>query len=150
RTAPTRTKASSICPTKPSPPTATATALSADVNGDGCSDLVMVDGTSITTNGATYRVGNPGDHVSVGDWDCDGIATPGIVRPSTGEVFLFDGWAPTGTPLTSSPAADLTGAVELVAPPEGKGCHGPSVRVNGGRVVAITAPPITSSEETGR
>ncbi|HSJ84676.1 MAG TPA: SpoIID/LytB domain-containing protein, partial [Acidimicrobiia bacterium] len=32
--------------------------------------------------------GNPGDHGFMGDWDCDGIDTPGLYRRSDGYVYL--------------------------------------------------------------
>ena len=42
------------------------------------------------TTGATtsFYFGNPGDEPIVGDWDCDGIATPGQYRRSDGFVYL--------------------------------------------------------------
>lgn len=43
--------------------------------------------------GRRYQVGRPGDRAALGDWDCDGETTPAVVRPSTGEVFVFDAWA---------------------------------------------------------
>ena len=42
--------------------------------------------------GRRYAVGNTGDFVETGDWDCDGQATAAIVRPSTGGIVLFDAW----------------------------------------------------------
>lgn len=52
----------------------------------------------------TYRLGRPGDVVVVGDWDCDGIATPGLYRPSTGEALQYDSWDPgaAGAPPAST------------------------------------------------
>ena len=32
--------------------------------------------------------GNPGDYPFLGDWDCDGVATPGLYRQSDGYVYL--------------------------------------------------------------
>ena len=46
--------------------------------------------------GRRYAVGATGDFVETGDWDCDGQATPAIVRPSTGGVVLFDVWPDPG------------------------------------------------------
>ena len=40
--------------------------------------------------GARYRVGEPGDQVIAGDWDCDGRVTLALFRPRTGDVFRFD------------------------------------------------------------
>jgi hypothetical protein len=41
-------------------------------------------------NGATtsFYFGNPGDFPIMGDWDCDGIDTPGLYRQSDGFVYL--------------------------------------------------------------
>ena len=49
-------------------------------------------GAVLEHGGRRYVVGAPGDFVQTGDWDCDGQATPAIVRPSTGHVVLFDAW----------------------------------------------------------
>ena len=39
--------------------------------------------------GATaFFFGNPGDAAFVGDWDCDGVDTPGLYRRSDGYVYL--------------------------------------------------------------
>jgi SpoIID/LytB domain protein len=35
-----------------------------------------------------FFYGNPGDTAFVGDWDCDGVKTPGLYRRSTGYVYL--------------------------------------------------------------
>jgi hypothetical protein len=54
-------------------------------------DLLVADVGGRTR---TYRLGRAGDVVVVGDWDCDGLATPGLYRPSTGEAFEYDSWDP--------------------------------------------------------
>jgi Tol biopolymer transport system component len=38
--------------------------------------------------GSRFYYGNPGDSPFVGDWDCDGIDTPGLYRQSDGYVYL--------------------------------------------------------------
>jgi hypothetical protein len=37
---------------------------------------------------ADFFFGNPGDYPMMGDWDCDGIDTPGLYRQSDGFVYL--------------------------------------------------------------
>ena len=37
---------------------------------------------------ATFFFGNPGDAPVMGDWDCDGIDTPGLYRRSDGYAYL--------------------------------------------------------------
>ena len=36
----------------------------------------------------TIYYGNPGDHAFMGDWNCDGVDTPGLYRRSDGFVYL--------------------------------------------------------------
>ena len=80
-------------------------------------------GAVLEHGGHRYGVGAPGDFVQTGDWDCDGQATPAIIRPSTGHVVLFDAWptpnqsismpvrwqveAPTGAEAVSHGSCDL-------------------------------------------
>lgn len=85
----------------------------ADLDGDGCPDPYRIDDTTIRALGRTYEVGRVGDHVQVGDWDCDGRSTVGVVRPSTGEVFLFDGWDLADGPVTVRAADVVDGAQRL-------------------------------------
>ena len=37
---------------------------------------------------STFYFGNPGDVAFTGDWDCDGVETPGLYRQSDGYVYL--------------------------------------------------------------
>ena len=98
-------------------------------------------GAVLEHGGYRYGVGAPGDFVQTGDWDCDGQATPAIVRPSTGHVVLFDAWpapdqsismpvrwqveAPTGAETVSHGSCDLlrvytTAGSKLFDPSEGQ------------------------------
>ena len=98
-------------------------------------------GAVLEYGGNRYGVGAPGDFVQTGDWDCDGQATPVIVRPSTGHVVLFDAWptpnqsismpvrwqveAPTGAEAVSHGSCDLlrvytTAGSKLFDPSEGQ------------------------------
>ncbi|HHC07443.1 MAG TPA: hypothetical protein ENK55_01820, partial [Actinobacteria bacterium] len=43
------------------------------------------DETGRTT---AFYFGNPGDYPFMGDWDCDGVDTPGLYRRSDGYVYL--------------------------------------------------------------
>lgn len=94
----------------------------------------VVAGTSIRANGRTYTLGRKGDHVAVDDWDCNGTMTPGLVRPSTGEIFLFASWAGTGTGVTISPTAVVPGAASLRAPAPGAACAAPVVAMADGTI----------------
>jgi len=89
-----------------------------DVDGDGCPDAVTIDGSQIVVDDVRYDLGEIGDAVSVADWDCDGRDTAALVRPATGEVYVFDGWATAGTPMTGRFVDRVAGAT-AIAPPDG-------------------------------
>jgi len=63
-------------------------------------------------DGARYRVGEPGDQVVAGDWDCDGTLTLALYRPRTGDVFRFDR---TADNLTISATTRVTGGTRAQA-----------------------------------
>jgi len=42
----------------------------------------------LTTGNPSVFFGNPGDQPLMGDWDCDGVATPGVYRSQPGRVFV--------------------------------------------------------------
>lgn len=113
-----------------------------DIDGDGCPDPVTVDGGRVTTATARYLVGDAGDHVAVADWDCDGIATVGLVRPSTGEVFTFPDWNVTAGPTTVRSAAVVSGAVDLVPPTPSDGTCDLTVRRVDGSVASVPTVPV--------
>ncbi len=141
----------SAAPAAPELATVTATITDLDINADGCFEHVRIGtfGTAaqpaIATDTHRWLVGQPGDTVIVGDWSCDGIATPAIVRPSSGEVFFFAVWpytspaaqptfkahVPTGAsaaasiPATGQPTAGETGASQPTAgqPTTNQPCH---------------------------
>ena len=65
--------------------------------GDECDTVAFVDGTGLYSlyqdlvPGAPvgrFYFGNPSDEPMMGDWDCDGVQTPGMYRRSTGSVYL--------------------------------------------------------------
>lgn len=86
------------CPPVPAP-------LQADVDGDGCPSAVGWSGNVLEVEGHRYHLGEPGDSVLLGDWDCDGRDTPALYRPD-GVVFFFDGWAEDGRPLPAASRGD--------------------------------------------
>jgi hypothetical protein len=107
-------------PTDPCP--VSAAALAADVDGDGCPEDLRVEYGVLITPIGRYAVGEAGDVVLVGDWDCDGVATPAAFRPGTGSVFLFPTWADAGE-LRVQPTATVTGATTAEAVDlDGDGC----------------------------
>jgi len=77
----------------PAPDCPEAVGPVADLDGDGCREALSVDGTVVSTDAGRFQVGEDGDEVVLGDWDCDGSSTPALFRPGTGDVFAFERWA---------------------------------------------------------
>ena len=82
-----------------------------DIDGDGCAEEIRIGAGFVSADGTRYPVGDAGDQVAVGDWDCDGIATVALVQP-TGRVYLFEAW-PQDEPLVGTLVAELPPPVEL-------------------------------------
>jgi hypothetical protein len=76
---------------------------------------VEITGTEVRTGNHRWAVGAPGDLVAVGDWDCDGTATPAVVRPSAGRLFVFDEWALPDAPTTATPGPSVPTGVTAVS-----------------------------------
>ena len=74
-----------------------------DVDGDGCPDTVSITPPLVeVTIGAetvSYVVGTATDEIVVGDWDCDGTATPLLYRPETGALYRYDRWPDADDPI---------------------------------------------------
>jgi len=93
-----------------------ATAGPADVDGDGCIGIVAVADGIVSVGGRRWQVASPDDLVAVGDWDCDGLSTPAVVRPGTGSIWAFSHWAGENqTVVASAAGATAPGAVSAVA-----------------------------------
>jgi hypothetical protein len=117
-TAPTTAPATSptLVLTAPSPSSTPCPTLpiglgAADLDGDGCAESWWTSEGRLHAGGRTFAVGSPGDLVAVGDWDCDGSATPALVVTDTGGVFLFPAWATAGADVH----VDAAGMVEEAA-----------------------------------
>jgi len=94
-----------------------STELRADVDADGCLDALGWEKGLLTAGDTHWSVGNGDDQVATGDWACDGRRTLAVLRPSTGQVFRFDGWPMTGPDLTAPAVAVVDGAVAVRAAP---------------------------------
>jgi hypothetical protein len=120
-----------IARSRPAPEPACAAVeapLRADVDGDGCDDPVewRADDAEVAYPGpdgtlVRFRVGRPGDDLVLGDWDCDGTATAAVVRPDTGQTFVFDAWAADGETLAAEPGPSLPDGATATVVDEG-GC----------------------------
>lgn len=109
-----------------------------DLDADGCPDHVRITGSVVEAAGVRYDIGQAGDKVLVADWRCDGRATPAVLRPATGEVFVFPRWATGARPLTITPVTRVSTASGIQATgPDRNGCRGLRIRTATGAVVAV-------------
>lgn len=102
--------------TLPAPAThcpAVAGLLAADIDGDRCPESLRWEGGVVQGDERRWSVGQPGDLAVTGDWTCSGHATLAVLRPSTGQVFVFDGWAARGHDVSAPEAARVEGAFAL-------------------------------------
>lgn len=109
-----------------------------DVDGDRCGDDVRIDDDVVIVDGRRYRVGAPGDVIALGDWDCDGIATAAVLRPSTGSVHVFAAWAAPGQRASAVVLGTVDGATGIVASTE---CGPPRVSTTSGEIADVGATP---------
>ncbi len=125
---PAATASMRACPAaaRPAAP-AGAVLLLGDPDGDGCDgwaayvDQVLAVALSPGSTPRRYRVGRPGDVVLLGDWDCNGVDTPGLYRTSTGRILYFDDWDTTGAglPPSATGAGDPGGEASLSTTDDG-------------------------------
>jgi hypothetical protein len=76
--------------------------VSGDPEGDGCTTVGtygfspdvqrMVLAIRLGDSDKRIALGDPGDTLLLGDWNCDGVDTPGLYRATAGSVQYFDGW----------------------------------------------------------
>ena len=86
----------------------------------------------------SFFFGNPGDVPFMGDWDCDGVATPGLYRQSDGFVYLRNS--------NTQGVADVEfffgnpGDIPLAGDFNGNGCDTVSIyRQSEGKVYVVNA-----------
>ncbi|MEA2685622.1 MAG: eukaryotic-like serine/threonine-protein kinase, partial [Actinomycetota bacterium] len=102
-----------------------ASVLVADVDGDGCLDALRYADGILEAAGRRWALGRAGDQVAIGDWSCRGTRTVVLLRPSTGEVFRFDGWSadPAVAVAGAAVATVLGGKAVRAADVDRDGCH---------------------------
>ena len=126
----------------PPPCPAVASALHADVDGNGCDEAISYADGVLTAGLRQLRVGLPGDQVALGRWTC-GPATAALLRPSTGEVFRFDGWATEANTVSATTVTRIEGAVGVhAAPRPGVRCDDLAVDRQSGPPVLVPSRPV--------
>jgi hypothetical protein len=116
-------------------------APAADVDGDGCPEALVVEGGSVSAGPVRWTLGQPRDLMAVGDWDCDGRAAPALLRPATGDVFVFPGWAAEGEPVTVEAHDRLPGAVAIWGERAEDGCDDLVVELGSGATATVEVRP---------
>ena len=71
-----------------------------------------LDSPRVAVGGSSYRVGQPGDLAFF--VPCEGDDRVVVIRPSTGDLFVFDRFAQAGTPLTARSIGRVDGAREVL------------------------------------
>lgn len=111
-------------------PTTTARALSSSSTTAG--PMPPRAAARIEAGGAVYEVGRAGDQVVIGDWDCDGEPGAALLRPDTGEIFVFDLLATPDHAVTGRALAQLPDAASLDTVDQTDGCTSLTVRLDDG------------------
>jgi hypothetical protein len=93
----------------------------------------------LAIDGATYAVGQAGDVVVTGDWDCDGVPGAALLQPGTGAVFAFDHLATPGERVEGRPITTIDGATTLEVIRQPDGCDSLVVRTGDGRADVLTS-----------
>lgn len=124
-------------------PVATAV-LQADVDGDGCPDALRYTDGLLEAGAVRWALGQAGDQVAAGDWGCQGTRTLALFRPSTGEVFRFDGWATPGQDVKATAVVRVPGGVAIrAADVDRDGCHEAVVERAAGAAEVIRLPRVS-------
>ena len=90
-----------------------------------------------TAGGAEYEVGVLGDQIVVADWTCTGEPSAVLLRPSTGEVFLFASLPAAAETLTGRRLATVPDATELITTATDRACPEVAVKNRGGTTHVI-------------
>jgi tRNA A-37 threonylcarbamoyl transferase component Bud32 len=94
-------------------PAVEVTGLHADLDGDGCREPLTITGHVVSSGARRWAVGEPGDVVAVADWDCDGTATPAMLRTRSGDVFVFSSWSPPRGSTDVTAVSTVAGATAI-------------------------------------
>jgi hypothetical protein len=83
---------------------------------------VVTAGGPVTIGDVRYSIGQPSDQVAVAEWACADSPTALVLRPVTGELFAFGGWATAGHDIVARPAGHLAPGSRLSLTRDTKGC----------------------------
>jgi hypothetical protein len=76
-----------------------------DVSGSGCFEVGVYANQVLTIRLRPgdpalrrFALGLPGDRLFLGDWNCDGVATPELFRPATNATLYYESWSANAKP----------------------------------------------------
>ncbi|MBW3574436.1 MAG: hypothetical protein KY450_06145 [Actinobacteria bacterium] len=148
---PSTTSTSAPTPRRLWPPSScpeVAAALTADIDGDGCDEDVRIDAGIVSSADRHWEVAGTDDIVVLGDWDCDGRATPAVLRPETGGLWVFSRWAGVGEEVAATLAGVVADAASArtVEPPDSSapGCDRIEV-LHPDDTTTVVTPPLPPS-----
>lgn len=138
-TPPNSSAANTRCPT--------VSGLRVDADGDGCPEAATYADGVLTAGRVRFAAGQPGDVAATADWTCTGTDALAVLRPATGQVWLFERWAAAGAEVQAIEVATIPGATGLdAADADTDGCPelvvtGPARRTT---IARRSTPPSTA------
>ena len=116
----TGNEAVAVDPTVPDCPARGDAPLVFDVDGDGCGDSVTLGLGTVAVNNEVFTVGSENDLLAIGRWNCTDRRTLALMRPDSGELFIFDDWPKVGQNLAPRLIDTTPGALGISAEPSGE------------------------------
>jgi len=74
-----------------------------------CAACATYTGDVLSVAGTHYAVGTSGDRAAIGRWSC-GAPALALLRPSTGQVWLYSTWPTAAEPVMPTRGATVVGA----------------------------------------
>lgn len=94
------------------------------------------DAGVLSVGSARFALGEPGDVVVTGRWQCRAVATVALLRPTNGQIWTFGSWPAAGTPEIATLVGSVPGGRTLEARPIGS-CDALVVGRSDGSVVVV-------------
>ena len=112
--------------------TTTTSAVAVTTTGTAVEDAPVVD-----AGGVRYAAGTAGDRVAIGDWACTGAPSALLLRPSTGEVWLFPALPFGDESVTAIALRTVPGAHDVDRDAAQEPCPTPAVIDGAGRRIDV-------------
>ena len=132
---PTTTTPGSTSASTTSGPSTSSTSTSSTSTSSTSTSTTPLGPLVVEIDGARYEIGQIGDQIATGDWDCDGDPTVALLRPSTGGVYIFTSWAVDGGSVTAAEVTRVDGALALRRVTGRDGCDVLELNASGRMVV---------------